>query len=201
MSSGPLPVEERDHAGSVDHLPRLETAGAQRLDGERGVDRLDAQMRRGDRAKFVERSLRNELAQVHHRNVSTDLFDLAEQMAGKKHRRAVGREFPHEVADLAGALGVHAVRRLVENQQLARSEQGVRETQPLAHAERVRLVLLVGRGRESDAGEGLGHALTPGRPLRFGSHGVEPGQVLTTREPRVERGPVDQRPDGWQDES
>ncbi|CAM5616180.1 hypothetical protein SALBM311S_06106 [Streptomyces alboniger] len=61
---------------------------------------------------------------------------------------AVGGQLPDQGADLAHALRVEAVGRLVDNEQLARLEQGSSETEALLHAQRVRLRLLAGGGRE-----------------------------------------------------
>ena len=60
------------------------------------------------------------------------------------------RELGDQRADLAGALRVEAVGRLVEDEQLARLQQGGGDAEPLPHAEGVGAVPLAGRGAQPD---------------------------------------------------
>src|SRR5438445_457522 len=78
-----------------------------------------------------------QLAEGHDCHVGADLLDLGEQVAGEEHRRPLRSQILGEVADLARALGVHAVGGLVEHEQPARSHQGEGEPQALLHAEGV----------------------------------------------------------------
>ena len=78
----------------------------------------------------------------------------AEQMARQEHGRAVGGQLADQVPDLAGALGVHPVRRLIEHEQQPGAQQRGRQAQPLAHPEAVRAIPLVGRRRQPDPFEG-----------------------------------------------
>ena len=76
-----------------------------------------------------------------------------EEMARQEHGRAVRGELANEVSDLPGPLRIHAVRRLVEDQQASGSQQGNRESEALAHAEAVVAVLLGCRGGEAHSFE------------------------------------------------
>jgi hypothetical protein len=51
--------------------------------------------------------------------VRADLLDLGEQVRGDEHGGAVGGDLPDQRPDLAGALRVEPVGRLVEDDQLA----------------------------------------------------------------------------------
>ena len=61
---------------------------------------------------------------AHDADVRAHLFDLAEQARGREHGHAVVPELFDQVAHLAGALRVEAVGQLVQDQQLARAQQG-----------------------------------------------------------------------------
>jgi hypothetical protein len=100
---------------------------------------------------------------------------------------------PDQVAYLTGALRVEAVRRLVQNEQIARAQQRRGNAEALPHAERVVAVPLArGRGKP-DAVERVDDpaARCPCRDTSVG--GVEPGQVGVPRQVRVERRTFDQR--------
>ena len=101
-----------------------------------GVDRLDAEMRRGDREMSSDpwaTSLPKFITATCVQTCSTSVSRWLERntvdpsAASSRTRWRISRV----------PLGVHAVRRFVENQQLARSEERVREAEPLAHAEAV----------------------------------------------------------------
>ena len=64
-------------------------------------------------------------------------LDLAQQVRGQQHGAAAVGEVAQQVAHPADALGVEAVGRLVEDQDLGVAEQRVRDPEPLAHAQRV----------------------------------------------------------------
>ena len=120
----------------------VETGGGEDPRRQHGVEGVDARSSGGGALQRVERTLGEEPAEAHHRDVTAHLLDLGEQIARQEHRGAIGRELSDQVADLAGSLGVHAVGRLVEDQQLTRSQQGNGESETLPHAEAVRPVLL-----------------------------------------------------------
>ena len=90
---------------------------------------------------------------------------------------------------------VEAVGRLVQDQQLARREQGGGDRQALPHPEGVGAVPLARCGEQTHPVE-RGVDAARGRP-RVGSHVgcVEPGEVGAAREVRVERRALDERTD------
>ena len=89
---------------------------------------------------------------------------LAEQVAGQQHRAAAAGEVLQEVAHPADALGVHAVGRLVEDQDLGVAEQGGADAEPLAHAQRVVADPPLGRRRASPTRSSISSAVRRGRP-------------------------------------
>src|SRR6478672_10839397 len=92
-------------------------------------------------------------------------------MARDEDRRAVLGERGDEVPNLASALGVKAVRRFVEDEELARREQGRRDGEPLPHTERVGAVALAGGREQADPVE----------------RGVDPGARGTGVAPEIGR--------------
>jgi len=67
-----------------------------------------------------------------------DLLDLAQQMAAHQHGCAAARgQLAQEAAHADDALGVEAIARLVEQQDRRRTQHRARQTQALAHAERI----------------------------------------------------------------
>ena len=108
---------------------------------------LHPRPRRRARAHLGDGTLGHEPADVHDADVGADLLDLGEQVGGDQDGGALVGERGDQVPDLAGALRVEAVGRLVEHQQVAGPEQGRGDREPLAHAERVGAVALGRRGR------------------------------------------------------
>ena len=97
--------------------------------------------------------------------MGTDLLHLGEQVARDEYRRAVPGERRDQVPNLASSLGVKAVRRFVEDEELARREQGGRDGEPLPHTERIGAVALAGGRQQSDPVE---RGVDPGaRGTRF----------------------------------
>ena len=83
-------------------------------------------MRTATRGAAVRRSaaqlaLEDQLAEAHHADVRGHLLDLGQQVRGDEDGDPVGRDLPDERADLAGALRVEAVGRLVQDDQVARA--------------------------------------------------------------------------------
>ena len=116
-------------------------------------------------------------------------------MAGHQHGGAVGGQVADQVPDLAGALRVEAVGRLVEDQQVTRHQQGVGDGEPLPHAERVGAVALGRGGQQADP---VQRRVDPGpRGARVAEPvgGVQPGQVGPAGQVGVEGRPLDQRAD------
>src|SRR5213595_3194414 len=64
------------------------------------------------------------------------LSDLAQDVAGEEDRPPLARECSQEVAQPADALGIKAVRRLIEDQDSRIAHQRGREPQSLVHSER-----------------------------------------------------------------
>ncbi len=149
-------------------------------------------------AELLERALRDEATRAHHADVGTHLLDLGEQVARHEHRRAVVGERADERPHLARALRVEAVRRLVEHEELTSHEQRVREPEPLLHAERVGVHLLLRGVREADAIERVGDARRASAARGVPVCGVEPVQVRRTGEVRREGRPLDERADAGQ---
>ncbi len=81
------------------------------------------------------------------------LLDLVEQMGGEEYRAPFGDEGANQVAHLQDAGRVEAVHRLVEDEQRGIGDQTARDTEALAHAERVGLDAVVGAVSEANAFE------------------------------------------------
>ena len=79
--------------------------------------------------------------------------------------RPLGRERAQEVAQPAHALGVEAVGRLVEDQQLGIAEQRRRQAEPLPHAERVALHAPVLRAASSSTSRSTSSTRASGSPV------------------------------------
>ena len=107
----------------------------QDLGGGRGVAGAHRDPGGGGAAQRGELALEDELAEAHHAHVRGYLLHLGEQVRGDEDRDPVGRDLADERADLAGALRVEAVGRLVQDDQVAGREQGGRDRQALLHAE------------------------------------------------------------------
>src|SRR5512133_2850446 len=88
--------------------------------GPIGVNTYDLH---GARLQFAQRPLRHEPAFIHHPNVATNLLNLSEQVAGDEHGGAVARQITDQVPDLAGALRIQPVRRLVQHKQVTRHQE------------------------------------------------------------------------------
>ena len=66
-------------------------------------------------------------ALVHHDHVAAGLLDLGEQVAGQEHRRPVVRQAAQEGAELPDARRVHAVGRLIEDENFRIVQKRARE--------------------------------------------------------------------------
>src|SRR3984893_16546992 len=191
---GSLPVElgGDDLAGDDD---RLQPETVEHLGGVPGVLGLDAQHRVAPTAEVLDRALRDDLAHRDDDGVGAEALHLAEEVGGQEHGRAFGSQLANEVADLACPLWVHAVRGLVQHEQAPGPEERGRQTQSLLHAERVGAAPLARGGAEADFGQGVVDARGARLALAVGPGGVDTPQVLTAREPRIERRSLDERPD------
>src|SRR5450830_859150 len=158
------------------------------------VRRAHRAARCGPGAQLRQRRLGDQPAKVHHADVGADLLHLGEQVGGQQHCRPGLGQLQEQGADLAGALRVQAVGRLVQQEQIAGSQQRSCDGQPLPHAEGVVVVPLVGRGPQAHpvergtdpGGRGPGVHCAVGR--------VQPAQVVQRGQVRVERGPLDDGP-------
>jgi hypothetical protein len=76
-------------------------------------------------------------------------------VAGDQHGPPLAGECAQEVAQPADALRVQAVGRLVEHEHPRVAQQGGRQAEPLAHAERVAAGAAIGRVAQRDQLEQL----------------------------------------------
>ncbi len=84
---------------------------------------------------FFYLSRRNKTAVIDYENSVTILLDFIEQVAGNKNCQTVVPDLLlKETEDFPRALRIHAVSRLIENQQSRPAQQGHAETKPLFHA-------------------------------------------------------------------
>ena len=149
--------------------------------------------------QLVQGALRDQPAGAHDARVGADLLDLGEQVARDEHGRAVGGQRAHERAHLPGALRVQAVGRLVEHQEVAGPQKGVRQAEPLLHPQRVGLHLLVRCCGQADPVEGLRDPAPAAAPVRAGVGGVEALQVRGARQVRGEARALHEGADGGED--
>src|SRR4051794_15558712 len=195
-------LTERREKDAVADLGFAEPGTDQHLRRARHVVRTgddDPQPGSGDVPQLRQRPLRDEPPAAHHADVRADLLDLRQQMGGEEHRRALGGQFTDQRPDLAGALRVKAVGRLVEHQQVPGTQQRPGEAEALTHAEGVVAVPLARRRGEPHTFEGLADAL-PRRPRVDGPvAGVQSCEVGPAGKVRVEGGSLDERADPRQD--
>ena len=108
----------------------------------------------GAREELVLGALGDDLAVPDDDDLVGDALDLVEQVRAEQHGAALVGVAAQQVAHPADAGRVEAVGRLVEDEHLRVAEQGVRDAEPLAHAERVvadpPVRLLVGQADELD---------------------------------------------------
>ena len=104
------------------------------------------------RDQLVDRAPRDQPAGLHDRDVVGHLLHLVEDVRRDEDRAPLLLdERADHVAELEHARGVEPVRRLVEHEQLGVVEQGARDAEALAHAERVGLDLVVRALAQRDA--------------------------------------------------
>ena len=120
---------------------------------------------------------------------SSTVCSTSDSMA-RDERAALCRKVAQEPAQPPDAIGVQAVRGLVEDDDARVSEQGGREPESLPHAHRVAACALARRGRDAHELEHLVHAT--GRDPRRGGKGQ---QVVAPGAPRMEVGRLERRPD------
>ena len=118
------------------------------------------------------------------------LGDLGQEVAGDEHRPALVGQAADQAAQPVDALGVEAVGRLVEDQDLGVAEQGGGQPEALAHAEREAADPAAAGGGQPGLLEDL---VDPAR-VEPGRHGQDP-QVVAGRAARVEPARLQDRPD------
>ena len=109
-----------------------------------------------------------------------------------------GVQLQQQLPDLADALRVEAVRRLVQHQQVGLAQQRRSQPEPLPHAERVRLDRPAADPAEADLVQHLVHpagAVGSAAAGRRVAAGVEQHQVRPAGQVAVGAGPFDQRAD------
>ena len=104
-----------------------------------------------------------------------------------------------QLADLADALRVKAIGRLVEDKQLGLAHQRRGEPKPLAHAERVRLHRApIDPGQSDPAQRGV-DPTPPGRPTGVSTARIEQGEIGPTGQVAIRGGAFDERANAGQD--
>ncbi len=115
---------------------------------------------------------------VHDDDVVAGVFDVGQQV--RRHDEVdalVVGEIAHQLQHLVAPLRVHAVGRLVEEQQVGIVHQRLRQLDPLLHAGRVGLDVAIARLAEADVEEHLVRAL-------HGVHARQAGQLAAVRDER-----------------
>ena len=126
-----------------------------------GLRRPHPDVARHARGQLVERGDLDEPSPVDDHDLVDRLRDLGQHVARDEHGLARGGEPAHERSQPVDALGVEAVGRLVEDQELGVAQQGGGEPEPLPHAERVAADAAAAGARELDQLEHLVHARRP----------------------------------------
>ena len=97
---------------------------------------------------------------VHHDDVIAGVFDVRQQMRRQDQIHAlVVAQIAHELEHLVAALRIHAVGRLVEEQQIGIVDERLRQLDPLLHAGRIGLDVAIARLAEADVEQHFVRAL------------------------------------------
>lgn len=131
--------------------------------------------------QLVERTVVHRLTPADDHDLVDGLLDLTQQVTRDQHRPAARGEVPEEATQPRDALGVEAVRRLVEDQHLRVAQQCRGQGEALPHTEREALGLASARLVETDQAEHLVDDAV-GRPDRGG----EAAQVVVGGPRRME---------------
>ena len=126
----------------------------------------------------------DEPAAVEDGDVIADALDVVEDVGGVEDGD-LAPELAHEVEDLAAADRVERADGLVEQQDGRRTDQGLGDAEPLAHAAGVRVGAAVGGVGEADPGEDRGDPAVVRPALGRVERGDE-AQGLATGHPVVE---------------
>ena len=170
--------------------PRLLSTSAARS----GLDGLDLGHRPGPGADIADGPLRHQSALAHHAEVGADLLDLREQVAGDEDGGPVGRQRGDQRPHLPSALRVEAVRRLVQQQQVAGREQRRGDREPLAHPEGVGAVALACRGEQPHPLQRRIDPRAGRRRVGMAIRRVQPGEIRAAGQVGMEGRSLDQRP-------
>ena len=147
---------------------------------ERGQIALHAQLEDAARRplELLDRALRRDLPLVHDDHVVAGVLDVGQQMRREDQVDVlVVAEIADELEHLVAALGIHPVRRLVEEQQIGIVHERLRELDALLHARGIGLDVAVARLAEADVVEHLV------RPLHR-VDGGQPGELPAIRDER-----------------
>ena len=126
--------------------------------------------------------VRDQLAASDHDEVIGRVLHLRHQVAGDEHGAALGGQRLHEVPDPEDALRVQPVDGLVEHQDLRVAEQGARDAEALAHAQREPLRALAGHLGQPDQLQDLSDPAL-GQVVRLG----QAEQVVVGKQPPMDR--------------
>ena len=187
----------------------------ERLDGQPGIGQgeLEGRVVDGDDPgaaggeQLPLRPLGDDPPTADHDELVGDDLDLAEQVGREEHRAALVGEMAQQAAHPVDALGVEAVGRLVEDEDLGVAHERTGQPEPLTHAERVvahaAAGLVVGEADEAEhlLDPALGHPhlqrgetehLAAG-PARVLGRGVEHDADVPTGVGQVAVGPTEDR--------
>ena len=103
----------------------------------------------------VERLVGDDPSVVDDDDVVDGLRDLGQHVAGQQDRATLAGQTAQEVPQPADALGIQAVRRFVEHEDLGLADQRGGEPEPLVHAQRERAHTPVGGAGQLDQLEDL----------------------------------------------
>jgi hypothetical protein len=163
---------------------------------------LDAELvdAAGGSLQFVDRPLRRDLPLVHDDHVVAGVLDVGQQVRRQDQADVlVVPEIADELEHLVAAFRVHAVGRLVEEQQIGIVHQRLRQLDALLHARGVGVHVAVARLAEADVIEDLVRALhrvNGGQPGELAAVGDERDRVHAGNVRVVFRHVADARADG-----
>jgi hypothetical protein len=135
------------------------------------------------------RQVGEETAVAEHDEVVGGLLHLAHQVAGDQHGAALVGEVAQQLPHPPDALGVQAVHRLVQHEDVGVAEQRPRDAEALSHAEGEAAHAVVGDALDADELDDLVHP-RPGQAVAL----REGEQVRVRRPPRMPGARVDQGP-------
>ena len=180
----------------------LEPGRAQLLDEHlRSTSGLDAQFEHPPAwlLQPLDGTVRHDAALVHDDDVAAGVFDVGKQVRGDDDVDAlVEGEVADELEHLVAPLRVHAVGRLVEEQEVGVVHERLRQLDALLHARGVGFDVAVARLAQPDVEQHLVRALhrvDPGQPRQFGAVGDEADGVHPRNVGVVLRHVADARPD------